>query len=103
MTKLYHKGKYGMGEWGKHLRPFLKTTGNRKWRRTAAKLNPESESLVELPKTRLRGKPKKTIQVKFRMKMDGLGIRSYYAKYATLRAAKDAMKRNSVIEARFLK
>jgi hypothetical protein len=32
MRNIYNKGKYRNGEWAKHLRPFLKKVGNRKWR-----------------------------------------------------------------------
>lgn len=38
LNKIYHKGKFRNGEWAKHLRPFLKKIGNRRWRRTNKKI-----------------------------------------------------------------
>jgi len=35
MKNIYNKGRYRSREWAKHLRPFLKRTGNKKWRKTA--------------------------------------------------------------------
>jgi len=34
LNKIYHKGKYRSGEWGKHLRPYLKRVGNKRWRKS---------------------------------------------------------------------
>ena len=34
MKNLYNKGKYRSFEYAKHLRPFLKRIGNKKWRKT---------------------------------------------------------------------
>ncbi|MGV6829667.1 MAG: hypothetical protein ACWA45_09760 [Flavobacteriales bacterium] len=31
----YHKGRFRNNEWAKHLRPFLKKNGNKRWRKTA--------------------------------------------------------------------
>lgn len=33
LNKTYHKGKYRSGEWAKHLRPYLKRVGNKRWRK----------------------------------------------------------------------
>ena len=37
LNKTYHKGKYRGGEWAKHLRPFLKKLGNKRWRKEGKK------------------------------------------------------------------
>jgi len=104
MTNIYNKGRYRSGEWAKHLRPFLKTIGNRRWRRTAS--NIKNLDLVldnETIDLKTRSKSKKTIEVKFRLKSIGDRTYSYRAKYRNLRAANDAMKRNNVIEANIIK
>ncbi|HAY3563946.1 TPA: hypothetical protein JRW62_002979 [Elizabethkingia meningoseptica] len=34
MKNLYNKGRFRSREYAKHLRPFLKRKGNKRWRRT---------------------------------------------------------------------
>ena len=34
MKNSYNKGRFRDGEWAKHLRPWLKRVGNKRWRRT---------------------------------------------------------------------
>lgn len=104
MTNVYNKGRYRSGEWAKHLRPFLKTIGNRRWRRTANNLmNLDLASDNETINLKTRSKSKKTIEVKFRLKSIGEKTYSYRAKYRNMRAANDAMKRNNVIDAQIIK
>ena len=33
MRNIYNKGRYRNREWAKHLRPFGKRAGNKKWRK----------------------------------------------------------------------
>ena len=105
MTNIYNKGRYRSGEWAKHLRPFLKSIGNRKWRRTTNKLvKIDNESGVdETINFKSKSKSKKIIEVRFRLKSIGDKTYSYNAKYRTMKSACDAMKRNKVIEAGILK
>jgi hypothetical protein len=103
MTNIYNKGKYRSGEWAKHLRPFLKAKSNRRWRRTANKLKDLGLEDTEIIKYKTRTRSKKTIEVKFKLKSFGDKTYSYKAKYRNLRAARDAMKRNGVIEATIIK
>ena len=105
MTNIYNKGKYRSGEWAKHLRPYLKMIGNRKWRRTANRLkNIDLESCEnEIINFKSSGKSKeKTIEVKFRLKSIGEKTYSYRAKYRNMRAVYDAMNRNNVIDAKII-
>jgi hypothetical protein len=104
MTNIYNKGRYRSGEWAKHLRPFLKTIGNRRWRRTASNLKDLDLVLDnETIDLKTRSKSKKTIEVKFRLMSIGDKTYSYRAKYRNMRAANDAMKRHNVIEAKIIK
>jgi hypothetical protein len=99
MTNLYNKGKYRGGEWAKHLRPFLKTVGNRRWRRTANGLKALPMEETEEIRLKIKTRSKKTIEVKFKLKEWGNKTHSYKKKYRSLRAAKDAIKRSGVIQA----
>lgn len=105
MTNIYNKGRFRSGEWAKHLRPFLKAIGNRRWRRTVNKLKNLDFELDdnETIEFKTKSKSKKTIEVKFKLKSIGDRTYSYRAKYRNLRAANDAMKRNNVIEAKIIK
>jgi hypothetical protein len=104
MTNIYNKGRFRSGEWAKHLRPFLKAKGNRRWRRTASNLkNLDLELDTETINLKTRSKSKKTLEVKFKLKSIGDRTYSYRAKYRNLRAANDAMKRNNVIDAKIIK
>ncbi len=98
LNKIYHKG-YRNGEWAKHLRPFLKRVGNKKWRKTAKNLSEFEEEEVRTPKKR---RLKKTIKVKITHKSYGEAIFTYTYKYRTMRDAKNAMNRASVITAKIL-
>ena len=103
MTNIYNKGRYRSGEWAKHLRPYLKKQGNRRWRRTARDL--ESLAYAESAGdevTKINRKKKKSIEVKFKIRTSFDRSYSYRARYRTLRAAKDAMKRKQVIEAKII-
>jgi hypothetical protein len=104
MTNIYNKGTFRSGEWAKHLRPYLKRQGNKRWRRTAHNLKniDPDRSEITPQNTDLKSKLKKTIEVKFKLRSFGDRTISYRARYRTLRSAKDAMKRNNVINAKIL-
>lgn len=104
MTNIYNKGCYRSGEWAKHLRPFLKKVGNRRWRRTTFKLvNDEIvEEEYDFPNLKKHKKQKKIIEVKFKLKSFGNKTYSHTEKYSSLRAANDAVRRNNVIHARII-
>lgn len=73
MTIIYNKGKYRGGEWVKHLRPFLKKTGNRKWRRTAKNRSifiDDDNSITYTVKPKRKQKAK-SIEVKFKLRFFG--------------------------------
>lgn len=102
MQHIYHKGKYRSGEWCKHLRPFLKQVGNKRWRKDGA---------IEIEDT-LRGdeyersnmqirnpKRKKLIKVKYTLESAGGFKYSYTKTYKTMKQATDALNRNAIIRA----
>ena len=105
MLNIYNKGQYRSGEWAKHLRPYLKKVGNRRWRRTASRLGYTDLEINEIssPQIKTKSKTTKKIKVKFKCRLIGDRTYSYWAKYNSLRAANDAMKRNNVIEAKIIK
>jgi hypothetical protein len=104
MRNIYNKGKYRSGEWAKHLRPYLKKQGNRKWRRTArdlGRLTYEDYTVDEVTEIKKK-KKRKSIVVEFKTGTSFGRSFSYRVKYRSLRAAKDAMKRRKVIEAKII-
>ena len=95
-NKAYHKGKYRNGEWAKHLRPFLKRTGNKRWRKTGLEI--DEDIPLSLPKNK---KPKRT-KVKITKRYFGDITLTNISKYRSLRDAKNAMKQGNVIRARVI-
>ncbi len=95
-NKTFHKGKYRSREWAKHLRPFLKRTGNKRWRKTGLEI--EEDIPLSPPKKK---KPKK-IKVKITKSCFGNIKLTSISKYKNLRDAKNAMKQGNVIRARII-
>jgi len=99
LNKIYHKSRFRGGEWCKHLRPYLKRAGNKRWRKTGKNL-PDSEEPVHWRKTRAI---KKTITVRITT-MSHCGCKTTRTeKYRTLRDAENAMKRAHVTQTILLK
>lgn len=67
LNKIYHKGKYRNGEWAKHLRPYLKRVGNKRWRKDGK----EIEIFDNLIQSKKQNRLKRTIKVKFTKKFYG--------------------------------
>ncbi len=106
MRCIYNKGKYRNGEYAKHLRPFLKTSGNRKWRRTAQQevryeLD-ELSNFFPVKTKRISRRLKKKIVLKTKEYFHKDIIFTYTRKYRTLRGAFDSLKRNKVVEGRIV-
>jgi len=95
LNKTYHKGKYRGGEWAKHLRPYLKRLGNKRFRKVAAILE---EREYEEFKRSTRKKSKKIIKAKITTKLFSDKKHSYYKSYRTMRDFENAIKRPSVIQ-----
>lgn len=103
MTNIYNKGTYRNGEWAKHLRPFLKRTGNQKWRRTASKEVDEALEVSATTYPKQKRKQTKAIMILFKVYSHGDKTSKYTARYRTLKDAQKAMTRNRVIDALILK
>ncbi|MCH2235586.1 MAG: hypothetical protein MK078_15145 [Crocinitomicaceae bacterium] len=97
LNKIYHKGEYRFGEWGKHLRPYLKRQGNKKFRRTDINLDDEF-----VPKIQSRKKAKRIIEVKITSMFYGDIKVSKISKYRTMRDAQNAINRGNVVRAHFV-
>ena len=91
MRNTYNKGRFRNGEWAKHLRPFLKRVGNKRWRGNA-KVQIQSGLLVseevsnktEFVVKRIPRKQKKTVKVKITSKGFGVEVYSYIRKYSSV-------------------
>lgn len=99
LNKTYHKGKYRNGEWAKHLRPYLKRVGNKRWRKDGKeiKIN-ETDNF----KQRKKYSTKREIKVKITKKFYGDLKWTTISKYRTLRDAKNAMNQANVIRAEII-
>ena len=94
LNKTYHKGKYRGHEWAKHLRPYLKRLGNKKFRKAAATL--EEDEFDNFTKSKKK-KGRKVIRAKVTIELFGNTKISYFKKYRTLRDLENAVKRPNVI------
>ena len=102
MKNLYNKGKFRYGEWAKHLRPYLKAKGNKRWRRFAkVQIEKQLEDKAALHKPRKRNKKKKLIKVRLIYK-NGDFKHKEIRRYRTIRDAQNAMNRPYVAEAEIL-
>jgi len=93
MKRTYNKGKFRSGEWEKHLRPFLKRIGNKRWRKTSK--NIALEEFVKFKKNKF------SLQKDFiKVKITTLSYDSefsYTKKYRNLRDLNNAINRNCVL------
>jgi len=98
LNKIYHKGDYRSGEWSKHLRPYLKRVGNKKWRKTGKCLT-EYEEIVNFRKSYIG---KKIIKVRItKLYYGNIKIKTI-SKYRKMRDAENAMNQQHVIKAEIL-
>jgi hypothetical protein len=99
LNGIYHKGRFRGGEWAKHLRPYLKRVGNKRWRKTGTDF--EDELLpVAFRGRRPKGKP---IVVKMTFQVNDEKKYSRYGKYRNMRDARNATGQAHVINYVFLK
>ena len=97
LNKIYHKGKFRSGEWGKHLSPYLKRVGNKRWRKTG------KNNLIEEPIIIVKRKLiKKAIKVRITCKYYGDHKVTSVSKYRTLQDAKNAINRAHVTSSEIL-
>jgi len=100
LNKTYHKGKYRSAEWAKHLRPYLKRVGNKRWRKDGKEIElTETENV----KQRKKYSSKKHIKVRITKRFYGDLKWTTISKYRTLRDAKNAMNQANVIRAEIIK
>lgn len=99
LNKTYHKGKYRSGEWAKHLRPYLKRVGNKRWRKDGKEIELNETNDLNLRK---KYSTKRHIKVKITKKFYGDLKWTTVSKYRTLRDAKNAMKQVNVIKAEII-
>lgn len=97
----YNKGKFRSGEWAKHLRPYLKRVGNKRFRKTGKYLDAELEEFRH--RKRKLGNRRNRIKVRFTLRYSHSGeLYSYTSSYRDLKSAQMAMRRSQVIRATIL-
>jgi hypothetical protein len=99
LNKTYHKGKYRSFEWAKHLRPYLKRVGNKRWRKDGKEIEVDETHNLRQRKKYLT---KRHIKVKMTKKFCGDLEWTTVSKYRTLRDAQNAMKQANVIKAEII-
>jgi len=94
LNKTYHKGKYRGGEWGKHIRPYLKRLGNKRFRKAATLLE---ENELRLFSRHKKKKGRKTIKVKITFHSLSRKSYSYYRSYRNMKDLRNAVNRPNVL------
>ncbi len=94
LNKTYHKGKFRSGEWAKHLRPYLKRLGNKRFRKTSPTM--EYDEFERFAKAKKKQK-RKRIRAKITSRFYGDNKISYYKSYRTMKDLDNAVKRPNVI------
>ncbi|MEC3875608.1 hypothetical protein [Chryseobacterium salviniae] len=94
MKNLYNKGKYRSFEYAKHLRPFLKRIGNKKFRKTE-KQEIESQLNDFVGFQKVRKKRQFKIWVKITTE-DSIRKYSEYKNFYSEKSFQDSIKRNAV-------
>jgi len=94
LNKTYHKGKFRSGEWAKHLRPYLKRLGNKRFRKTSPTM--EDDEFDRFTKAKKK-KARKRIRAKITIRFYRDNKISYYKSYRTMRDLENAVNRPNVI------
>lgn len=94
LNKIYHKGKFRNGEWDKHLRPFAKRIGNKRFRKAAVSI--EEDEFRKLMKFKKRS-GRKRIKAKITVKLFGDTRTSYFRSYRNMKDLENSVKRPNVI------
>ena len=99
LNKTYHKGKFRSYEWAKHLRPFLKRLGNKKFRKASTILD---DDLVPYRKSKKK-LGRKRIKAKITIRVFGDGKLSYYKSFRTMKDLENSLKRPNIIRYTIIK
>lgn len=100
LNSIYHKGKFCNGERAKHLRPYGKRTGNKRFRKTGKNNDAEiTDNLIKWSKQR---KTKKSIKVKITYYCIGDSKSTHIKRFRSIRDAENSMRRNNVIRSKII-
>ncbi len=99
LNTIYHKGRFRCREWAKHLRPYAKRVGNKRFRKNVSALIEDElmEDCISWPKKT----NKKSIRVYITTVRNGFKYSSIQ-KFRSLRDAKNSINRSCVIRYKFL-
>jgi len=105
LNKTYHKGNYRNGQWAKHLKPFGKREGNKRFRQTGKHIFGEEDPFAANTHRNIYKKKKRKKQIKVKIKHYWYGeiVTTETKTFATLRDAQNSINRHSVISYEFLK
>lgn len=101
MKRIYHKGRFRCGEWGKHLRPYCKKVGNRRYRRTA-KADIESHVSDSVLSVKPENRRKRVVIVKY-THVSPRGVKvTRVRKFVKVRDAHNALSKPGVYNVTFI-
>ena len=104
LGKTYHKGHFRNGEWAKHLRPYGKRQGNKRFRKTGRNiLGEEDPFATHSQRNTVKKKKRKRIKVKITYTWFGDIKTTQIRTFASLRDAQNSINRHNVIKYEFLK
>lgn len=103
LSKTYHKGRYRNREWAKHLKPYGKRQGNKRFRKTGKGVFGEEDLFTPNSRRNTHKKKKKRIKVKITYFWYGEIQTTETKTFATLRDAQNSINRHSVLKHEFLK
>jgi hypothetical protein len=105
LSKTYHKGRYRDRDWAKHLKPFGKRLGNKRFRKTGKNILGEEDPFApNARRIRIKKKRNQRIKVKITHSWGDGEYRSVEIKtFARLRDAQNSLNRHSVLRYEFLK
>lgn len=102
LNSVYHKGTYRNREWAKHLRPYGKRLGNKRFRKTG-KNSLEGEDVFAMQSYRSYKKKKQKIRVKITYNWAGGITTTTLKSFNSKRDAENSIRRHNVVKIEFLK
>lgn len=101
LNKIYHKSIFRNDPWAKHQKPYGKRLGNKRFRKTGKGIFGDEDPFAT--NRTYKKKPKKRIKVRIKHRWGNGFTTTEIKTFASIRDAQNSIKRNSVINAHFLK
>lgn len=103
LNKTYHKGYFRNGEWGKHLRPYSKRVGNKRFRQTGKGIFDDEDPFAANTQRGNKKKPKKRIRARIYYQWKEGYTTTQTKNFASMRDVQNASNRHNVIKVEIFK